>query len=105
MRVDVYATQQQRPVPDLTREDFEVFEDGVPQQLSTFEHVQIRTGGPQDARVEPNTIQESRDALKNPRARVFVLFLDVAPHLGRRHLAFARGGDPADRPHARATTT
>ena len=77
VRVDVYATQQQRPVLDLTREDFEVFEDGVPQRLSTFEHVQIRTGGPQDARIEPNTIQESRDALKNPRARVFVLFLDT----------------------------
>ena len=79
VRVDAYATARGKPVTDLTLEDFEVLEDGVVQKLSTFEYVQVRTGGPQDARSEPNTIQESRDALKNPRARVFVLFLDT-PH-------------------------
>ena len=78
VRVDVYATTGGRPVTDLKLEDFEILEDGKPQKVSTFEYVQVRTGGPQDSRIEPNTIQESRDALRDPRARIFVLFLDVA---------------------------
>ena len=80
VRVDVYATTSGRPVADLKLEDFEILEDGRPQQVSTFEYVQVRTGGPQDARIEPNTIRESRDALRDPRARIFVLYLDV-PHV------------------------
>ena len=80
VRVDVYPTANKVPVKDLRLEDFEVLEDGVPQKLSTFEYVQVRTGEPQDARVEPNTLQQSRDMLRDGRARIFVLFLDV-PHV------------------------
>jgi VWFA-related protein len=80
VRVDVYATLKGLPLKDLSVEDFEVLEDGVRQKVTTFEYVQIRAGIPQELRNEPNTIQASRDALKNPRARVFVLFLDV-PHV------------------------
>lgn len=79
VRVDVFATLKGIPVRDLTIEDFEIREDGVPQKVSTFEYVQVRAV-PQEFRSEPNTIQQSADALKNPRARVFVLFLDV-PHV------------------------
>jgi VWFA-related protein len=78
--VDVFATLQGKPVKNLTAEDFEVLEDGVPQKVATFEHVDVRTGATQEQRQEPNTIADARDALKNPRARVFVLFLDV-PHV------------------------
>lgn len=80
VRVDVYPTQNGVPVGDLALQDFEVFEDGVPQRVSTFEYVQVSAGIAQELRNEPNSIQQSRDALKNPRARVFVLFLDV-PHV------------------------
>jgi len=79
VRVDVFATLKGSPVRDLKIDDFEIREDGVPQKVSTFEYVQVRAV-PQEFREEPNTIQQSRDALKNPRARVFVLFLDV-PHV------------------------
>jgi VWFA-related protein len=41
--------------------------------------VQVRAGMPGERR-DPNTIAESREALRDPRARVFVLFLDV-PHV------------------------
>ena len=80
VRVDVYASLKGAPVKDLAMADFEVLEEGVPQKLSTFEYVQVNTGMPQELRNEPNTIQQSRDALRNPRARVFVLFLDL-PHV------------------------
>jgi VWFA-related protein len=80
VRVDVLATRDGAPVTDLTREDFQVFEDGKPQTVSAFEHVSVITGRPQELRSEPNNIRESRDAMKNPRARVFILFLDV-PHV------------------------
>ena len=40
--VELYATAldgEQRPVDDLTREDFQVLEDGQPQEVARFEHV------------------------------------------------------------------
>ena len=77
IRVDVFPTVKGVPVRDLTSADFEVLEDGKPQKIETFEFVQVRGSIPQEERVEPNTIQQARDAMRNPRARVFVLFLDV----------------------------
>jgi VWFA-related protein len=77
VRVDVYPTKDGQPVNDLTRDDFEVVEDKTPQRIEQFEQVQIRAAGPQDTRREPNTVRESREALNDPRARVFVIFLDT----------------------------
>ena len=79
VRVDVFPTRDGIPIRDLTRDDFEVLEDGVPQRIENFEYVHV-TANPLADRREPNSIAESREALKNPRARVFVLFLDV-PHV------------------------
>jgi hypothetical protein len=67
-------------VKDLTSADFEVLEDGVPQKIDTFEFVQVRGSLSQPERRDPNSIQESRDMMRDPRARVFVLFLDI-PHV------------------------
>lgn len=80
VRVDVYPTAGGKAVTDLAATDFEVLEDGQPQAINTFEHVTIGPAGPPSARVEPNTIGESRDMARNPRARVVILFLDV-PHV------------------------
>jgi len=77
VRVDVYPTRNDAPVTDLRREDFEILEDKVPQTIEQFDHIVIRGGGAQDARREPNTVAESRQAAADPRARVFVLFLDI----------------------------
>jgi VWFA-related protein len=77
VRVDVYPTRNGAPVTDLRSEDFEVLEDKVPQKIDQFEHILVQGGGPQDARREPNTVAESRQAATDPRARVFVLFLDI----------------------------
>jgi VWFA-related protein len=77
VRVDVYPTKNGAPVSDLTQADFEIFEDRAPQTIEQFEHVVIRSAGPQESRIEPNTVREMRSMLESSRARVFVLFLDV----------------------------
>lgn len=77
VRVDAFPTARDgTPVTDLTAADFEVSEDRVPQKIEQFEHVVIRAAGVGEGRPEPNTVAESRQAVRDPRARVFVLFLD-----------------------------
>jgi VWFA-related protein len=77
VRVDVYPTRDGAPVLDLKQDDFEVLESGTPQKIEQFEHVVFRGNVSQEMRREPNTVEESRQALENPRARVFVVFLDI----------------------------
>jgi len=77
VRVDVYPTRNGAPVIDLTAADFEVLENNAPQKIEQFEHVMIRAAGPQETRVEPNTVAQARSMAENPRARLFVLFLDT----------------------------
>jgi VWFA-related protein len=49
----------------------------VAHKIETFEHVRVRPAGPQETRIEPNTVRESRAMAAEPRARVFVIFLDT----------------------------
>jgi VWFA-related protein len=77
VRVDVYPTLDGAPVMDLRQDDFEVSEDRVLQKVEQFEHIVISGGAGQPGRPEPNTVEESRRAIQDPRARVFVLFLDI----------------------------
>ena len=77
VRVDVFPTTRDgAPVTDLTAADFELVEDKTPQKIEQFERVVIRAVGSGEGRPEPNTVAESRQAIQDPRARVFVLFLD-----------------------------
>jgi len=76
VRVDVFPTRDGAAVADLTAADFEVFEDKAPQKIEQFERVVIRAAGSGEGRPEPNTVAQSRQAIQDPRARVFVLFLD-----------------------------
>jgi VWFA-related protein len=78
VRVDVFPTRDGVPVMDLTAADFELVEDKRPQRIEQFEHVVIRTAGAGEGRREPNTVAQSREAIQDPRARLFVLFLDPA---------------------------
>jgi VWFA-related protein len=78
VRVDVYPTNKDgTPVTDLRQEDFEIVEGGAPQKIEQFERVLIEGNLPQDLRREPNSVEAGRQAAQNPRARVFVIFLDV----------------------------
>src|SRR5947207_1936140 len=77
VRVDVFPTMRDgAAVTDLTAADFEVVEDRAPQKIEQFERVVIRAAGSAEGRREPNTVAESRQAIQDPRARGFVLFLD-----------------------------
>ena len=78
VRVDAYPTTGDgAPVTDLTQADFEILEGGAPQTIEQFERVVVRAAGPQDTRVEPNTVRESRAMAEQSKARLFVLFLDT----------------------------
>jgi VWFA-related protein len=77
VRVDVYPTVNGVPVDDLRQDELQILEDGVPQKIEQFERVVIRGNLPQEARREPETVADSRAMLADPRARVFVLFLDT----------------------------
>ena len=77
VRVDMYASKDGKAVEDLKQEEVEILEDGAPQKIEAFEHVKVRTLNPEESRVEPNTITESRRLASDPRARVFVIFLDT----------------------------
>ena len=77
VRVDVFVTRDGELVTDLRPEEFQIFDEGIPQEITQFEYIRIRGNVPQEARRDPNTVAESREMLQDPRARVFVLFLDT----------------------------
>jgi VWFA-related protein len=58
VRVDMYASRDGQSVDDLQASDVELLEDGIPQTIDAFEHVQVGAPG-------------------SSRARVFVIFLDT----------------------------
>jgi VWFA-related protein len=76
VRVDMYATRDGKPVEDIKAEEIDILEDGVLQKIDAFEHVRVRTT-PQESRIEPTGIAQSREMASNPRARVFIIFLDT----------------------------
>ncbi len=80
VRVDVYPTADGRAVQDLRAEDFEILENGVPQQIQAFEHVVVSPAGPQSLRAEASSVRGGEQMAANPRNRVFVIFLDI-PHV------------------------
>jgi hypothetical protein len=77
VRVDAYPTKDEAPVTDLTQSDFEILESGTPQKIEQFERIVIQSAGPQDTRMEPNTVRESLAMAQASRARLVVLFLDT----------------------------
>lgn len=76
IRVDMYPTADGKPVMDLRQDEIEIFDEGAPQKIDRFEHVVVRGVRSQEARREPATMTEMRDAAQDVRARLFVLFLD-----------------------------
>lgn len=78
VRVDLYATLDGRPVTDLTASEIDIREDGVPQAIETFEQVALSRGVPVEQRRDPTSVSQMRAEAENPRARLFVIYLDTA---------------------------
>jgi VWFA-related protein len=77
VQVDAYPTAGGRPVGDLSKDDFEVLEDGVPQSVATFEHVAVRPAAVDTPRVEPRSTADEKNLVADPHNRLWVLFLDT----------------------------
>jgi VWFA-related protein len=74
VRVDLYVTRDGEPVRDLRREEVQVFEDGVAQNVDTFERIVFAEPGSRPV-VDPQTALERRKLATDHRARLFVVFL------------------------------
>lgn len=79
VRVDAIITDDDdNLVLDLTRDDFEIFEDGIPQEIENFELIEVR--GDFDPSLPPpstvrNEYDQDREAARSD-SRIFVFFLD-----------------------------
>jgi len=77
VRVDVIATDRQgNPVDGLTKDDFEVFEDGKPQAIDTFRLIRVDTTAPEYTTRSIRSRQDEENAAADESARIFVFFLD-----------------------------
>src|SRR5579859_5123299 len=79
VRVDAYPTSKDGHILEgLTADDFEVFEDGAPQKIDTFEFDRFDTWTPDAERKDPPTQQAAYDLAADPSWRVFVIVIDRA---------------------------
>ena len=76
VQVDAYPSRDGRIVEGLTAADFEVLEDGKPQQIEDLQFVRIGMNTPIAERLDPNTQAEGNRLAADPRNRVFVIYLD-----------------------------
>ena len=95
VRLDVVVTDSGgRPVPDLQRQDFEVREDGVPQQVLYFSRVSaVRVAPTASARASAKA-GETSPAARTGEAEAFLprrlVFAIDDLHLSASHLLIAR---------------
>jgi VWFA-related protein len=77
VRVDLYPTKDGRIVPGLSQNDFQIFEDGKPQKIETFDYVEFPTFASEAERRDPVNKEEGDALAADPRNRVFVVYLDT----------------------------
>jgi VWFA-related protein len=76
--VDVYPRRDGRLIEGLTAGDFQVLEDGKPQKVETFEFVKIEPNPVDSDRRDPSSQAEMERLARDPRNRIFVVYLDLA---------------------------
>jgi len=77
VNVDAYPRKDGKVVDNLTRADFEIFEDGKPQAVEEFEFVRVAPNTPDEERRDPTSIEDSNRQAADPHNRVFVVYLDI----------------------------
>ena len=70
--------QDGKIVEGLEPEDFEILEDGKPQQIESFDFVKFDTFTPEAERRDPRSQRQGFDIAADPRYRVFVIVVDMA---------------------------
>ena len=75
--VDAYPQRDGRIVEGLTAADFEIREDGQPQQVELFEFVRVEPSLSESTRRDPNNQREAEQLAADPHNRVFVVYLDT----------------------------
>jgi VWFA-related protein len=78
VRVDAYPVRDGKIIDGLTPEDFEILEDGKPQAIESFDFIRFDTFTPEAERRNPSSQREGFEMAKDPRYRVFVIFVDMA---------------------------
>jgi len=77
VRVDAYPTGKDgRIVEGLTKDDFEIFEDGEPQTIERAEYIAFDTWTPEGERWDPRTAEEGYERAADPTYRVFAVVID-----------------------------
>ncbi len=76
--VDAFPRRGGKVVEGLTKQDFEVLEDGKPQAVETFEFVHIDPNPVDADRRDPNNAADAERQAADPHNRLFVVFLDLA---------------------------
>jgi VWFA-related protein len=78
VRVDAYPTSKDgRIVEGLRPEDFAITEDGRPQTVDSLDFIRFDTYTPETERKNPSSQREGFELAKDPRYRVFVIFVDM----------------------------
>jgi VWFA-related protein len=75
--VDAYPTRDGRPITGLTAADFELLEDGKVQTIDRVEFIEHPEWTPLAERRDPNSQRDGLELARDPRYRVFVLYLDA----------------------------
>ena len=79
IRVDAYPTTPDgKIVEGLKPEDFEIFEDGKPQAIESFDFIKFETFTPEAERRDPISQRAGFDMAADPRYRLFVVYVDMA---------------------------
>jgi VWFA-related protein len=76
--VDAFPRRDGKVVEGLTKQDFEILEDGKPQAVETFEFVHIDPNPVDSDRRDPNSVADAERQAADPHNRLFVVFLDLA---------------------------
>src|SRR5688572_6219662 len=77
VRVDAYPTRDGKPILGLTQNDFELLEDGKVQAIDTLEFIDHPEFTPLSERRDPNSQRDAFELARDPKYRVFVLYLDA----------------------------
>jgi VWFA-related protein len=77
VRVDAYPVRDGKPIQGLMVDDFELLEDGRPQVIETVEYIDHPAFTPVRERRDPNSQRDGMELARDPKYRVFVLYLDA----------------------------